>query len=123
MLITCNVNDFKSHKSDYNFIITRKLLFKVNGAVHFPGLAPSEDLFINTLNDKNSNNDWYKSYEKSFKEELNSSTFMGHIYMICELLDEGYDVTIMCYCKEVSECHRKIVAEKIKKLGYSVEIY
>lgn len=122
MLITCNVNDFKNYKSDYNFIITRRLLYKVGGAVHFPSLSPSEELFITTLEDKKTNDNWYDRYEKSFIKELNSDEFMSHIYMICELLDEGFDVTLMCYCKELSKCHRRLVAEKFRELGYSVEI-
>ena len=120
MLTICSLNDFESHESDYNFLIVASMLYKVPNVTQFEGLAPSLELFTETLRQKKINENWFERFSQEFRKEMKSPKYLASRAMIQELLNEGSDVTLMCYCKDFNKCHRSLVAEDFKNLGYKV---
>lgn len=80
-------------------------------------LAPSVAL----LNKWMSRDISWREYESIYLDELLNSNMIG-VTKLLKLLDEGQNVTIHCTCSVSVEklCHRYIVAELIKKNGYTV---
>lgn len=121
----CRIHDIAEHKSLINLLIVRKLLFPVKGAEHFPQLAPREELFYSMIQARKVG-DITKLKEglEIFKQDIKKPENMAMIKMIQkEILDQGFDVTLSCYCEDVNLCHRKIVAEEFRELGYEIDIY
>ena len=57
-----------------------------------------------------------KDYKKFFEKYKNSiSRNLDHVDAILELVNEGKKVALLCYEKDPETCHRKIVANEVKK--------
>ena len=79
----------------------------------FKDLAPSKEL----LNDyKYKGIDWIE-YTERYKNEV----LVDNLNKLLILLDSGQDVTVYCYEKSTDNCHRHILGNIIKNLGYEVE--
>lgn len=80
-------------------------------------LAPSVALLNKWINRDIS----WREYESIYLDELLNSNMVG-VAKLLKLLDEGQNVTIHCTCAVSVDklCHRYIVAELIKKNGYTV---
>ena len=120
MLTVCSLDDFNSHESDYNFLIVRSLLYNVPNVTQYEGLSPSLKLFTETLDAKKINKNWFDSFSKKFLKEMQTPEYQASRFMIEELLNENYDVTLMCYCKDYNLCHRSLVAKDFENRGYQV---
>jgi len=55
----------------------------------------------------------YKTFFTSYKKMISSQ--QSKIDEILEIVNNGYNVALLCFEKEADKCHRKIVAEEIKK--------
>lgn len=122
MLTVCSINNFEYNKSKNNFLIVRDKKFNVKGAIWFPELAPSEELYTNTLKNKKIDNNWFSEYSKSFTQEMKQPIFQASLFMIQDLLDKGQTVTLICYCQDYTKCHRYLISQHFKSLGYKVTI-
>lgn len=88
----------------------------------FRDLAPSIEL----LNDyKNNKIDW-----EQYTERYNKSLIEGYftnprinkmVRTIESLLNNGKDVTIYCYEKPSDNCHRHLIGQSFKKMGFEVK--
>lgn len=72
-------------------------------------------------NVKNINNITWKDYERIYKGEINKHINYGDMRALLNLLNSGKDITIYCYEKSTDNCHRHILGDIIKSLGYEVE--
>ena len=83
-------------------------------------LAPSPYLFKWYMDNKNSDN-WFETYRKVYMNQLKGNTSsLNSLSNIRNLLDEGNDVCIYCFCRNVSKCHRGIVGDLFVAKGYEV---
>lgn len=79
----------------------------------FLELAPSKDL----LKDYKDNRITKDEFRKRYLKEQNMAT----INRLKKLLNNGQDVTIYCYEKPADFCHRHIIGELFRNMGYEVE--
>ena len=84
--------------------------------IWFIDLAPSDEL----LNKYKSGNKTEEEYIEIYtKEVLNDNN--KDLIKLKNMLDLGYNVTVHCYCGKDKFCHRYILGDYFKKLGYEVE--
>lgn len=67
------------------------------------------------------NNITWKDYEVIYKKEISEHMLYGDMRALLNLLDSGRDVTVYCYEKPIDNCHRHILGDIIKGLGYEVK--
>ncbi|MDO9527732.1 MAG: DUF488 domain-containing protein [Syntrophales bacterium] len=59
-----------------------------------------------------------RNYEKFFNEYRDILKEKTHLLLeISGLIHKNHNVALMCYEKDHNKCHRKIIAEEIKKIG------
>ena len=135
MIYTMNIGDFKSRNTPmdevYLIIRSASVLEKrrddiLNIAKVLPVLSPSQDLFYRYLNWSRSGQ-WNievfeNSYRPSFTSQINNdANAMAWLDYLAKVSDIK-NVALLCFCKDVNTCHRKIVGEMIRRLGGHVEI-
>ncbi len=55
-------------------------------------------------------------------EHAKLKDFKGGLSLLAKLLtDENQNIIFMCMCRSENDCHRKIVAQKIRDMGVKVE--
>lgn len=81
------------------------------------GLAPSPEL----LNKYKYDNLSWDEYEDIYRSEIGTDVSPIDFKILLELLDKGQDVTVYCYEKPTDHCHRHILADIVKSLGYETE--
>ena len=132
--------------SDKRLFIVRKVSASAINAVkkyklqEVPQLSPSAQLFskyynwkegkftpdeINELKSKNINPNrtdaWWHLYTPRFIEEMKTRPdLIKCMRRTIELLDSGINVVMICYCPDVSKCHRGIIGAVIHSKGYDV---
>lgn len=106
--------------NNYLFLVTRGTR-KIKGVRQTYELAPSPQLFSQYLSEwKNSPPcEWWESYSKLYLEELN----YNFINKLTVGIDEGKDITLICFCGDENRCHRKILKGIFDKLGYKTISY
>lgn len=89
---------------------------KMENVFHCPELAPT----VATLKAYKATGDW-ETFKEKFKEQMytNEET-MNYINLLMEALDHN-DVAIVCCEKNDAECHRSLIAEYLRELGYSTK--
>lgn len=85
--------------------------------IWFKNLAPSKDLLKNYKDNKI---DW-EEYIPIYYEGLNNLFSKYEIHKIKKYLNSGQDVTILCYERSEDNCHRHLLANLFKDLGYYIE--
>lgn len=107
-----------------------------NNFKHVPDLAPSLKLFEKTMykwkkfiftkSEKEfmrsgKTQTWFDLYEKEFYfEKENDKKFQIAYNRLKYYLDKGINIIAMCYCEDFNKCHRKLLAYKLEKEGYTV---
>lgn len=85
-------------------------------------LAPSQELFSWYRNNMN-RKDWFDIYCKRYMNQFKTDPeAIRQINEIKHLLDEGRDVCIYCFCKNVNKCHRGILGHLFSRKGYTVKV-
>lgn len=96
-------------------VIARKPLANMDGLIWLYRLAPSHELFISIK----SNEITWSDYVKTYRSEM---IFMQPVLdKIEEELKKGKNVAFICHCPSSARCHRGIVGNYYKELGYNVE--
>jgi len=63
----------------------------------------------------------YKSFFKKYKNNLSKK--VDQIKKLCEILNSGKNIALLCFEHDAQKCHRKILADEIKKVdGNGLEI-
>ncbi len=85
--------------------------------VWFPNLSPSEPLLKEALaaNDERS----WKAFKRKFLAEMKSPE-AGKDLDLLAALSHHTNLSIGCYCKDESRCHRSILRELLVKRGAEV---
>ena len=87
--------------------------------VHIPELSPTNELFKKYKGD----HDW-DYFEKEFQNQIETNQdTMEYLDLLIENLDDpnGNDVCLICCEKDNTLCHRRLIAEYLKFLGYEWE--
>lgn len=145
MLTLSYLGEAKSLNLDENtlklLIVRRPVSGIPKGFVHVPHLSPSNELFertqmwkenkfkddeIKTLEETgvspDSKDAWWTLYVRDFTWELNNRKDMiKALNRLKSLLKEGKEVFLFCYCKDTYRCHRSLVGEHMKSLGFEVD--
>lgn len=79
--------------------------------VWLPELAPSEELLRAFRND----GDW-RALERSYRRQLREPA-ARHLLELLAALSKAAELSIGCYCEDVSRCHRSILAEELRAAG------
>jgi Uncharacterized conserved protein len=106
------------------------------GFIHVPHLAPSEGLYSVTMykwkklkftkEEKErmrvgETGTWWDLYKERFIKEANESDKFKRAYKrLKEHLDSGRNIILICYCDDVTRCHRSIIGEMLVNDGYNV---
>lgn len=143
LLLTCSYEDLDIYLNKYDFDIKLHITQYTNQGIkvdflHTPQLAPSPELFAKTMNvwkkfkfsDEDLNylksihsNDWFDLYRRDYLKQIETDYDMQrYIKRVCKRLDEGKNIIMCCYCKNIDKCHRKILGEYFRQLGYEVII-
>lgn len=82
-------------------------------------LAPNREL----LNDYKYKGISWNEYTKRYKKQIETfdRDIQGDLYTLKTLLNNGEDVTIYCYEKSSDNCHRHILGDIFKEMGYEVK--
>lgn len=91
---------------------------KKEGIVNIPQLAP---LTKNLVAYKRGGS--WETFEAKFKEQMYSNKdTIDYLILLMEALDEDdNDVCLVCCEKDNTYCHRRLIAEYLRDLGYQVE--
>ena len=109
-------NDIKSNS--LIAIIMRFPLFypKEDNIVLVPELSPNTDIFTEYKKTHN-----WSVFENKFKEQMfNDDITIGALNNLMAVLDseDGNDVVLVCCEKNNEFCHRRLIGEYLKSLGY-----
>lgn len=129
ILTTCSLSEVKNlnlDQYDVKLFIARhagKVMQSLSskGFVHVPELAPSAELIKRSMQDRKISVHWKKTLEEGYITEISSS--VKYIDRIETHLLNGKNVLLCCYCKEETDCHRKLIKtiieirEILKNLG------
>lgn len=83
-------------------------------------LAPNKELFSWYQANKNQQ-DWFSIYCKRYMNQFKTDPeAIDSLNEIKHLLDQGHNVCIYCFCRDVNKCHRGILGHLFSKKGYTV---
>ena len=79
---------------------------------HIIELAPSKELFSWYQIHKEEDN-WFKEYKIRYKQEIQSNleALKAMRRIKRDYINKGIDVVLLCYCRNVFQCHRSILGE------------
>ena len=122
-IITCALSNMKNYKADKKYFIVRspgRVNFSQYNLVHFPALSPSMNLFLWTRRNQLKSG-WFEEYRERF--ELEMKTDKGMMSALDQIEAEAKDkiVLLVCFCKDVNECHRGLIANEMAQRGIPVE--
>lgn len=84
---------------------------QIDGLIHVPELSPKSDILLNYKR----NNDWEK-FTNDFNEQIDTDPELKkYLDYIVEALDYN-DIYLVCCEKNKDNCHRTILANKIKQI-------
>lgn len=104
-------------KEDNHFFMTTRKNAKLKDARQTFELAPSPELFYmyNSVWKNHPAENWWDAY----KEEYMKTVDMKFIQDLCDGLDLGHNITLMCYCGNDAYCHRSILKDIFSSRGYN----
>lgn len=134
--------NLKYKENSVKYLIVRKPVNKVpKGFIHLPHLSPSAELLEKAqrwkrkeFNDKEklelsklkikieSNDAWWALYKPIFRKELKTRKDVNQgIDIIRRNFNQGKDIYLFCYCKDLDRCHRALVGKYLEKMGFEVD--
>jgi hypothetical protein len=129
------------NEMDLKLLIVRKPVSGIpEGFIHVPQLSPSltlfdkaprwkkgmfqekEEAYLRSIGiTENTLDAWWFLYEKEFKRELEERPDMVRaIERLGKRLEQGEEIYVFCYCKNLCRCHRRLVGEHMQEKGYEV---
>lgn len=120
MLITSSLSECKNYDADYKyFIVINPKNIKLKGIRHMPELAPTRELYHWAMEHKNEK-DWFVHYKEQFISDMKSRTGMINALNYIEKQAKESNVLLICFCNDVNECHRGLIADELEKRGVEV---
>ena len=122
------------------FIVRKPTKIIPQGFIHTPQLSPSIELFNAAMRwkkgdfspkeeswirkqnfNKDRDNLWWELYKIKFNIEINKRVDMRKaLNRLEEVLKEGKEVYLFCFCKDTCKCHRILIGKYIEERGYKV---
>jgi len=122
-IITCSLSEMKHYDADIKyFIVQSPGKVKVYGMKHRPDLAPSQELFSWTLENK-SNVNWFEEYKNRFCYDIIYRAGLRDAISEVESKSQSSVIMLVCFCADVNQCHRGLIADELTKRGVHVERY
>lgn len=136
------IKKIKYKNPSKKYLIVRRPVGRMpKGFIHMPQLSPSVGLLKNTLRWKkgqftkdeitklnnmsinhNVKDAWWHLYVPLFKKELNTRIDVQKaVEKIRNESNAGINVYLVCYCKELSKCHRLLVGKHLKQMNLNVD--
>lgn len=116
-----------------------KVDYSKYGLVHTPHLSPSLTLFGNYHKRWKKNHftveelellktiphaTWWDVYRPQFLSEMATRHDMKRaLARVEQLLNQGTNVLFICFCKEETHCHRRLLGDYFEEKGYDVKRY
>lgn len=120
MLITCSLSECKKYEADYKyFIVINPKNVKLKGISHRPELAPTRELYHWAMENKNNSN-WFEHYKEQFINDMKTRPGMINALNDIEKKAKYYKVLLICFCSDVNECHRGLIADEMESRGIEV---
>lgn len=123
MIRITTINNLKRDSNTTCYAIVRSIKSCPTWVTQLPTLAPSNQLLHEYLNLRD-NGLWntetfHKDYVPKFLKEmkLNATTTLNMLYKLDKL---GHNISLGCFCKDESLCHRSIVAGLLSGVGCNV---
>ena len=91
-------------------------IHKMDNVIHVPQLSPKKEVLYAYRNTK----DWNEFIKEFNKQMTEDKETMEYISLLMEGLDNN-DVVLVCCEKDSTQCHRSLIANYIKELGYEIE--
>jgi uncharacterized protein YeaO (DUF488 family) len=108
-----NIKNLTKEQQDQVLIIAR--YFKPGKFKKDIRLCPSDEL-LRAI--KSGDIDW-DDYEVYFKEEMKKDPMLSGLRDLYRRLHKGEDIILVCYEKDPSVCHRRLIGEFMQ--GYGVD--
>lgn len=89
---------------------------KIESAVHIPELSPK----LEVLQEYKKTGDWNTFVEKFNEQMYSDKETMEYLNLLMQALEEN-EVAIICCEKDRNTCHRSLIADYLKELGYEYE--
>jgi uncharacterized protein YeaO (DUF488 family) len=119
-IITCSLSKMKDYEADLKYFIVRKPgRVKADGMVHRADLSPSYDLFAWTQMHKQEEG-WFSKYTKRFVYEMQNRPDLIAALNEIQKASETQNVMLVCFCGDVNECHRGLIADELLSRGVDV---
>lgn len=121
-VITASISSVKKIECDEFWLITRSEK-SWPGSKWVPELAPNRELFNAYSNEwkGKSPEEWWPLYRSMFNKELRSEGKLSILRDLWVKVKQGKVITLVCFCKENTYCHRKLVGEFLEEQGLRVE--
>lgn len=84
--------------------------------IHELKLAPSSSLLYRYKKGLIS----WDNYEKEFNEQLDYNELT--LQKIKTFINKDINIALICYCGDFIHCHRRLIGERLLKMGIKVEI-
>lgn len=99
--------------------VARKPIFSINK--HYLELPPSKVLFEWFQKNKKKK-DWFKQYKMMYKKQIqyDEQALATMRKIKHDYLDKGVDVMLVCFCRDIMQCHRSILGEAYEATGIEV---
>lgn len=118
----CSLSKLKDVPKDNNYcFMTTRGKRTIKGVRQSQELAPSSSLFKRYLNEwKGTSLDlWWPEYKEIYLRELDYS----FIDKLTVGLNEGKNITLICFCGPEVGCHRSILKEIFSNKGFEIITY
>lgn len=137
----CSLSKYGNYKDNYTkrlFIVRNPMKINASnyGMIHVPELSPSPELYKKYItrwkynsftNEEQLKLDrlglgatWWSLYYEEFIEQMDKEEMQINLNRIIELLEQGTDILLICFCGDLEHCHRKILGQYFASLGYRV---
>lgn len=135
MIQTMSISDYKfGSKFDAVYLVVRSLsaLHRrcdpiLSVAKWLPQLSPEQALYKDYLFWKSRGkwnvNTFETIYRKHFIEQIiNDSKALAALVELAQRSEKGESIALLCYCKNVNLCHRKILGEILQSQSVNIQI-
>jgi uncharacterized protein YeaO (DUF488 family) len=119
MIVLCSFKDLSAIQRsarDINFAIVRNYKETITGVQQFSRLAPSTDLYHFAMCNKDKDGFW-ELYHEAFNRELLCNEKQVGLAIIEDMYNQGFEINLMCYCKDPKQCHRSDVYDALVARG------